>query len=559
MKKSLIYIFVITSIIFISFAIANADMNNNTENILIENKVIKKIISEHNFIGVNSFDDCELNRNFLLNPVQMNLFGNLLKDLNIDFIRYPAGLNVSAAFWDVPTKDIQEALRKLPKSEQCFMSSKSKIPNDRWDFLSFIKFCKKNGIKADIQVNTHNWFDKDNREMILLKEYERTPDGKRIPNTGRVNWKLVNKAADYATLQLKWAKDNGYLNNVEYWELGNEEFAVNHFLNPGYTADEYAKVATIFIKKMTAVDPSIKFILSGIVESDDYPYGNIFLKNYLNNWFITLLKNPELKNYKNNIFAVSIHIEGRLDENIGKFNFSDFLQENLKNPKLDVTKRINFQRKLLDNEGYYNTKIFMNEFNSNNFLNKYMHTWISALGLSKMILSCVNNPTCYHADYHQLMHYFKNVSLGFGLVHYARDFSDMPFIKYPSAYVVGLLNENIKGDILKTTFNNKEIYALTASDNDYIKVVILNTEKTREISLKLQNFRNLKYVANKSLGIDVPLDFTVMDEGDSMTSPSEVRLLNVLDNAIQVKNNNGDFKINLPANTLSVFIFKKSF
>jgi len=67
----------------------------------------------------------------------------------------------------------------------------------------------------------------------------------------------------------------------------------------------------------------------------------------------------------------------------------------------------------------------------------------------------------------------------------------------------------------------------------------------------------IKYIKNQSIGIDVPEKFTIMDSGDSCSNPNEIRQLNILNNALTLNFKSGKYSINLPANTLSVFTFKK--
>ena len=112
-----------------------------------------------------------------------------------------------------------------------------------------------------------------------------------------------------------------------------------------------------------------------------------------------------------------------------------------------------------------------------------------ALTLAKMIMSASNNPYCYHCDYHALIHFYKDVSLGFGLIHYAQDFPQAHFIKYPAAYILEMLNEDIKGEVLKSDFNDKEIYVTTIKDKDSVKVIILNSAEDNTIALKHEDLK----------------------------------------------------------------------
>lgn len=532
---------------------ANCDIKPSE--IHIYNQPVRKIPSSHSFVGVNWIEDSEYNRNFFKNPSQLKELGTLLKSINVDSIRYPGGLNATFNFWDVPYEKSLAAHRNLPKFEQVYLTRWTLKPNDRLSFFEFMRFCQNNDIKTTIQVNTHTIFDKKNNEIKFIKPHEYNSEGKRIKKSGKISWELVQEAAESAAQQVRWVKENGYAPNAAYWELGNEEYAHNHFLNTGYTGDEYAKVAAIFIREMRKVDPSIKFIVTFLDPAKAERY-NPYLKKYFENWYTEFINNQELKAYRDHIFAFSAHIYGYITKFPESIDFPQFKEAAINNEKLNAGYALSRLKSLFEEAGYDKPQIFMNEFNTNNFKNKYKHTWLDALTLAKMIMSAANNPYCYHCDYHALIHFYKDVSLGFGLVHYAKDFSKMHFIKYPSAYVMEMLNENIKGDVLKTFFDDKEICVITVIDKGRIKVNILNLGQDKTIVLKNKGFEGLKYINNKSLGINIPLDLTVMREKDSMKNPSEIKLLNILDNEIKVKHDNNDYLIALPANTLAVFYLK---
>lgn len=569
MKKNWIYIFLL---LFIGLIIAlkcnsqdenNCQQNTNKKyiNIIVHNSIIKKINTDNNFIGVNFFGDSALNSYFFKSPLSFQKLGKLLNKLHIDSIRYPSGMDVVVAFWDVPYMDILEAIKKLPQWERGFHADRHFRADSRIDFFTFIKFCKDNNLKTTIQVNTHSIFDKKDREIILLKSYDRDIRGYRIWNTGvmnKENWKLVDKAADYAAAQVKWVKDNGYSDTVKYWELGNEEYSKS-FLNAAYTGAEYGKVAAIFIKKMKAVDPNIKILITGFA----VPPGSKNLSkgldvDFLNDWTEQLLNTPELKQCKNDVYAITSHIycwANSKEDN----TYSIFRNNILNNSNLNTEERNDYQEKMLKNAGFFHTKIFMNEFNPNYMENPYSHTWLGALGTGKMILSCANNKDCEHGDYHALMHHFGGINKGFGAIHFAALFPYDPFICYPVTSIISLLNENLHGNIIKADFDKSDIFVTAVQDKNYVKVIILNMEKDRKTAIDLNEFPDLKYLENKSVGINIPEDFTVMDTNDDFSNPAEVRVINTLDNALEVKFINNKYQVNLPANTLSVIKFQLSY
>lgn len=541
------------------FLVQNFNAKSSTATqIEVYNQKVKNLPSSHNFVGINMLDEAEVNRNFLTNPRQLDEFGKTLNDLNIDVIRYPGGLNVTFSFWDVPNKFVLEAMRKLPAWEQGWLARKTFVPEDKFDFFKFLGFCQKNKIKSIMQVNTHNYFDKANNSIIFLKSYEYDSTGKRNWKTGKPDWNMIEKAAKYAGQQVKWVKDNGFSNSVAYWELGNEDYAwVN--LNSGYTAKEYAKVAALFIKEMKSADPSIKIILTNnipkLASKEDLAKPFVDWRTSLTKWNIDLLNNPTLKQFKNHIFGISNHTYRNKPVEVERnFSFEDY-KKNVLSTNYDVRNVLDYHFNILKETGYSDKKIFINEFSSVSCQNKFAHTWLSALTAGKIAMSLASSPHCYHSDYHNLMHYFKGVDQGFGIIHYAKDFSNKRFIPFPTAYVLSLLNKNLHGSIVKSKFNSSEVFVTSAIENNKLKVIILNIEDSHNINLKLNGFKNLKYLGNKSLGVNIPDNFSVMNAGDSMTRPSEVRSLNELTNEIKVEKKDKNFKIFLPKNTVSVFTF----
>ena len=125
-------------------------------------------------------------------------------------------------------------------------------------------------------------------------------------------------------------------------------------------------------------------------------------------------------------------------------------------------------------------------------------------------MSSANSPYCEHTDIHNLinayglsMDTYKN--LGLGIMHFAPAYKN-PFLLHPVANVIGLLNESLKGKVLKTNVDdNNELYAITCENKNILNVIILNFKQDRQISLNFEQFKNkLNYLGNKSLGKDVP-------------------------------------------------------
>jgi len=521
--------------------------SQNINTVKVYNSPIKTIIPEHNFIGLNWSHGCTYNRYLFANQKNLDALGRAIRETNIDLIRYPGGISANYFHWDVSNKDVLYALSKYREHGFNFITSSS--PLDKLDFQRFMNFCKRNGLKADVQVNVQNIFDKKNKKILLLKKYEMDIKNKRIKNTGKVDWKLVEQAAKSAARQVRWVQNQGYSDIVKYWEIGNEDYCKEPFIS-GYTAEEYARVASIFIKKMKAVDPSIKFILTNMV---DY-----YIKDH-NKWSEKVLNSSYLADHNDSIYAVSNHIYG-WGKTYSDKSYETFYEKNIKSKSNDMTRRLNLHESIINSTKMKNTTIFVNEFNQAYLTNPYIHSWLGAIGNSEMVLSCVNNPYCGHIGYHEMMLSWCNDDAyqngGFGLYHLAKH-SPVPIIRYMQSYAIELLNDVIKGKALKTDFVKQGIFASAVKNNDEVKVILLNKGQDRKINLELKNFVGFEYYKNRSLGIDVPEKLTAIDTGDSCHNPDEIRVLNILNNKIEIKEGNQGYNILAPANTISVFYFRK--
>lgn len=543
--------------------IANNVINTIRPDVLVKNETIKTLSEDNNFIGANWQVDFFQNQDIFSNPEHIKAFAKALNETGVDLIRYPGGQDVATYFWDVPNETIIPALKKWKNSDKKVFVYSYLKPSDRIDFASFLKFCKQAKIKATVQVNTHTFFDKNTNTVIPLKTYSlRDSEGERIYSSGKVNYSLVKKAADAAAAQVKWVKDNGYSDIVKYWELGNEEFIRGVGTNSVYSGTEYGQIAAEFIKKMKQADPSIKFILTNQMKQPSQGEKPVYLNAaFMNDWSSEVLNFTGLKSQPSSIFAVAYHIYSS-GKTLNDTSFQAFYDNALNNTAFNITENLKFHKKNLENLGYKNTSIFVNEFNANSFKSSYSHTWIGALGNARIMLTGANTPSCYHMDYFNILHGYWIINdiyanKGFGMLHYAKDFQT-PFIIHPVGNVIKLLNENIKGKVLNTCVNKPDIVVTSTEEGNDLHVIILNRDTQKNISLKFNGFSGITYLKNKSLGINVPADFTCLDSGDSSSNPSEVRLLNFLENAVNVSSNNGIYEITLPKNTLSVFIFKKN-
>lgn len=568
MKKNILLIILLIFSVFSPAILLKASNNIDISTIDVQNTIIKKTKVAHSFIGVNwhadnAYDDSNgyksYNEYIFTDPALLKTFVNVLKDTKIEHIRYPGGENVAHYFWDVSNEKIYEARKKWNAEDNSIRYKKNFKASNRLDFSSFLKFCKDNQITTTVQVNPHTYFDKESTRIIPLKSYERDNQNNRIWETGKVNWKLAEESAKSAAKQVAWAKNNGCSKTVAYWEIGNEEM-VKVPLSPVYTGEEYGKVAALFIKEMKNVDPSIKIILTGAARPAKSFEKVCDEELPSNKWGTAVLNYPEMQKYKNSLYAVSAHTypKGITKKDL---SYAAYAKNIFTNPDLDLRNRLNFHAKQLKDSGYLNTLIFLNEFNVNSYNTPYARTWLGAIGNAKIIMSCANVSSCEHVDYFQLFSDSWKSSdeysnQGYGVFHLAKDF-EKPLLYQPIAKVIKILNENIKSEVLQADFSDKNLEIVSSVEKDIVRVVVLNKEKSQKVELKFTGFDKLEYLGNKSLGINVPETFTIIDARDSRSNPSEIRMLNIIDNAITVSANKNLYKITLPKNTLSVFMFKK--
>jgi len=568
-KTKIIFLLVLITgflIFFQACSSISANKNLSMINITVENKSVRKIPAGTNFIGINWMNDGKINREIFTSPDNMNDLGKVLNNLSIDCIRFPNGNQVLTAFWDVPDSQIVKALNKIPNEDLRPVFSKTYTADDRLSFQKFMEFCRKFNIKATIQVNDHSVFDKENTKIIILKTFNRGAGNlpkykKSVYETGKVNWALVNQAAKTAAAQVKWVKDNNYSDLVKFWEIGNEEFG-KLGLDAAYTGEEYGKVASIFIKEMKQVDPSIKIIICNNFKlpvsktSPRYKWNDIVTQ-----WTQDIMKSKEIIAAKNDISFVSTHIGAVAMAQAGKEKLN--INEEFLSILDDESKgRLKAHSEFLDKLGYPKTDIFVNEFNERATPKKTLtnHVWIGSLLNARVIMNMAAMPRCYHMDYHILFQHLsydtaQYNNYGIGIVHFAKDFQK-PFLLQPTAYTLKLFNENLKGTVLTASSDNDYVSVLPVIDGKKLKVLVLNIRQNKPVNISLKNFPALEYKENYSLGSDVPENFSIIDVGDSYDNPEQVRQLNILKDKISVtKKENSLYSVKPAQNTLSVFIF----
>ena len=341
---------------------------NDAAEIKVINKATKNISDKSSFIGVNWLETPATNNSRkIYHDDNLDKLATALHSINVDSIRYPSGYHVGNFFWDVPEKDVLEALSKPLHGNNPSRYLKYFTPADFLDFYRFIAFCKRNNLKATIQLNTHKYYDKQTKEIYYLKDYKIDSNNKRIWNTGILNNERLNKAADYAAQLVKWVKDNGYSDTVQYWELGNEDYVKDNPYQAYYTGDEYAQVAFSFINKIKKINPDAKILLTNYSIPDINPSK---YENSLYKWHFDLLTNKNLQKINNQIYAVTSHIY-TYSETDPQNEPESYQNSIYNNQLLDVKNKLQNHENLLSKYGFQNKKIIMNEFNASNFKSKF--------------------------------------------------------------------------------------------------------------------------------------------------------------------------------------------
>jgi len=402
-KKCRIVLTVITGIFALNLFLSACSQETLTgiHDVEVINSKIREIPKGYNFVGANWYEDNAANFDLFSNPEHVEEYIKAIKYLGTDLLRYPSGNCVYTNFWDVPYEDIYKAI-----------GAKYWRAGFKLTLEEFLAFCKKGGFKATIQLNTHNYFDKAKKEIILLKSHDLTPEGKKDWDTGEVKWKLVKKAAEYAADEVRWVKKNNFYDLVAYWEIGNEEY-LRENRRTGYTGSEYAKVAKIFTEELRKVDPNIKLLLTtstNTVNPMQVGKPKYFSPQYMYNWNKSLFDSPEINDIKKNIFAITIHLYP-----YGRFwpldDYNVFRKSIYNNDKLDTNYLLNTHKAFIDKYGYDKVSIFINEFNATDCDScKYSNTWLVALGNARMIMTSAKNPNCHHLDYHELMNFNYRVT-----------------------------------------------------------------------------------------------------------------------------------------------------
>jgi len=542
-------IFVTIMLLFLVVLLQSAYSQENAV-ICVSSKNIKTLPSGNYFVGVNWRDE-GFDGRYMYQQESLEKLAETLQKINVNSIRFPSGVNVRNFFWDVSMQDVIDSLDKNFHNKH-----RSPIAADKMDLYKFLDFCKKNKFKATIQFNTQKYYDKNTKNIYYIKDYKLDSNSVKTAGTAVINEARLNAAADYAAAEVKWINDNGYADIVQYWELGNEDYMEQND-GTGFSGKEYAHLAAVFINKVKKADPNAKIIITNYITPDKIIPND---SDFFYKWHYDLFHSNELQKVKDKIYAITTHLY--------TFPFSDAqnLPESYRasvysNYRLDINGFFKEHMSLLSQYGYKNLKVDFNEFNASNFNSRYAHSWLGALGNAKLIMSSVNFPACEHADIHNLEGFYGGndifSSKSFGIVHYASRYEN-PFLIYPVANVIQILNENVNGSILESNSNTTDVYTTVAKNGKNLNVIVLNFKKDRNIKIQLGQLPyKTVYAENKSLGKDVQEMFSIISEGDSSSDPSEVRQLNIINNAITVtESGTNSYSATIPKNTLAVLKFK---
>ena len=172
------------------------------------------------------------------NAEKRRIFANFLKECGIRSARYPGGFE-SHYYLPESRELAQELFKKVTHR-----SAPQLVP-----FTEFADAMKEAGVKVIYQLNTSFFVNEKNQIMAIDDtKYVR---GKGLPING------ARHAEAAAALERAFQKGILSGSRVDYWELGNEEFAC-------MTTEQYANVCAAFIPVIVKHDPGKPICVTGM-------------------------------------------------------------------------------------------------------------------------------------------------------------------------------------------------------------------------------------------------------------------------------------------------------
>ncbi|MBK0384064.1 hypothetical protein I5M32_13930 [Pedobacter sp. SD-b] len=203
-------------------------------------KVVKKNVRK----GAASANVCWLTDSDKKRPNDKQSFANAIKELGCGSLRFPYGHLADNYLWHTPPyDDTKNGLRpKVASKEEQPYNWKELVNDDgtfksAMDFDEYMGLCQKLDIKPLVVVN------------VFSQKYKDGPTADE----------LITAATEW----VKYAKRKNY--KVAYWQIGNEVDHHRKLLSQDAYVDFYQKITTA----MKAADPSIK-VGPGILEKSEY-------------------------------------------------------------------------------------------------------------------------------------------------------------------------------------------------------------------------------------------------------------------------------------------------
>lgn len=555
----------------------------------VTNNIIKNLPEKYNFVGANVGIDAFWSQNSPISTLrsrnQLEGLFAFSKKYRINHLRYPSGLYCAYLFWDVAWINNFNALNNWNASE---LSAHNYYPvdmrtrNNPDNFLNiteFLNFCKANLIKVTMQLNTHTYYDHSTGVISKIKPDRWLTPTTKDPFNGTVDWTKAQYMANYAARFVQWTKDNGYFDTIEYWEIGNEEYA-GTLCNSQYRGAEYARLCDMFIQSIRTVDVNVKFIIASIFYDDSLTPNNTTqssrplddasiygCQQWYNKWTNDLLTSSYFAKYLNDSnIALSRHpYSGQVSYPYGQSDFAsiDAMKLCVYRSLFDNIKtQSEVQNKIFDNIGFVGN-IIANEFNlsSSDYGCTHLANYLAALANAVQILSALNSRNYIHMDFFGLKETAPNFGVTFGKNDYAcalytNQISQI-FTMIPTGEIIKFVNEHISNNVLEVS-NNSDNCIITASKyGDYLNILILSMINNNQITLTLSGFDDYELNVVKSFGIGLDPDFTVLNRGDTVQNPTVIREMPIAFNQIEITGSNGVYNFTLPVDTLHCLQFIK--
>lgn len=498
------------------------------------------------FIGANWFDsndEIQHCKRIFVTKNQGTQFAKTLKKIRINRLRYPSGYFVNMMFPELSKADFIVALKDWATRFGLPFGKVSAMNVDNFvDIYQFLDFVKDNNLKCSIQLNVQTFYNTETSQIEYIKDKE----------TGIINNNAVEYVSNNAVDLLQYIIDNGYIDYVDYLELGNEDYLDEDYLS-GYTGTQYGNIVRIFIDKLRAVKPDVKFALTTLTYNYATPahYGT-FLSE--------LITTSDFSQYKNdsNIYYVRHDYWTTNDNGSNLNNYAEAMKDSI---VLDgTTERYNHLVSL----GVTDPKIVVNECRAGVFgLNKrYGNSWATAIGTSRFLINSIIKPYIISMDFHNILNMYVYPGVNFtnsyyGIINYCYNetWNYSPFILHPEAYIIGIYNKYLLGNVLETESILDDVSLIASNEGNNTNLIITNVNEDREITIDLSSLAEKTIRDSRYMG-GYPDDLTAIDYNDSGLYPKGVKRLYTKKLDCSISEN--VITVNLKANSVNIFVLEEA-